>query len=754
MQINNNTIDYTIFIPKYDRINNIYLNPNKLIENSEIDNTIDSIIMDYYDKGLIYFTELIYNYNTLSHNKEIFSKYIENYTYIFLEKTITNTNINYFINNRPEVIINFTNTLLTANFSSYISNLWFLKVYTALTFVFRKTFKPKTATLILSFFINHLGFLNIFKKYELNEKYKLNDIETQTILGNIIKFTNNDIKIKVINEIFYNLIFSDHSFIINWFNFVLSKYNIDRFSTIFTKNNSIIFVLNILRWIFYIYNNSDYFDNTINLNLNNINDITTNEFYTILFKATDYAVAIIFTKYIDAINKLEKLELYSSESYLKVIYKGAISYYENLINENKDILLNNTFIFYNVLLKNTIKQSVIDNNIYSKKTTENFDILLLYFDNITNFYNKSLFSNYNLKYFYNISFQLLSSIETSLFFKSKSFNCILCINLIESNFIKEHNSSKCDGYLNLYKSIIDLYLLLDNDNTMDDFYKYEIQNKIILFFDYNYENLDILQQLTNTLTTTFLYKIISNITNKLDKFIIYYKQILNNTFSDEKMLSLLKKKWYSINIISRLLCDLFKLLDTKIESNNIYISLVECLLFNSIKIIKLPQNIYINKIARNIFKIIDCCKDNNPFTLYLKKTDLNFTDLDIDSLFSLSKLDKTHYNNTIEYFKKTCIKTPVKHNSTLNIPDEFLDPLLCTLIIKPVLLPNTNTIIDMDSIERHLLTKSENPFDRSPLTMEQLLVYNQLTTSKVIINEFTTRYNKWFLDKTQKEDIE
>ena len=120
MQINNNTIDYTIFIPKYDRINNIYLNPNKLIENSEIDNTIDSIIMDYYDKGLIYFTELIYNYNTLSHNKEIFTKYIENYTYIFLEKTITNTNINYFINNRPEVIINFTNTLLTANFSSYI----------------------------------------------------------------------------------------------------------------------------------------------------------------------------------------------------------------------------------------------------------------------------------------------------------------------------------------------------------------------------------------------------------------------------------------------------------------------------------------------------------------------------------------------------------------------------------------------------------------------------------------------------------
>lgn len=50
-----------------------------------------------------------------------------------------------------------------------------------------------------------------------------------------------------------------------------------------------------------------------------------------------------------------------------------------------------------------------------------------------------------------------------------------------------------------------------------------------------------------------------------------------------------------------------------------------------------------------------------------------------------------------------------------DIPDEFLDPLMYTLMEDPVLLPTSNTIIDRSTIIQHLLSDQHDPFNRSPL---------------------------------------
>lgn len=52
-------------------------------------------------------------------------------------------------------------------------------------------------------------------------------------------------------------------------------------------------------------------------------------------------------------------------------------------------------------------------------------------------------------------------------------------------------------------------------------------------------------------------------------------------------------------------------------------------------------------------------------------------------------------------------------------PDEFRDPLMDTLISDPVELPS-GVIMDRSVITRHLLNSQTDPFNRQPLTEEQL----------------------------------
>lgn len=55
------------------------------------------------------------------------------------------------------------------------------------------------------------------------------------------------------------------------------------------------------------------------------------------------------------------------------------------------------------------------------------------------------------------------------------------------------------------------------------------------------------------------------------------------------------------------------------------------------------------------------------------------------------------------------------------IPDEFLDPLMFTLMSDPVLLPTSKNIIDRSTIRSHLLSDPNDPFNRQPLKIEDVV---------------------------------
>jgi len=55
------------------------------------------------------------------------------------------------------------------------------------------------------------------------------------------------------------------------------------------------------------------------------------------------------------------------------------------------------------------------------------------------------------------------------------------------------------------------------------------------------------------------------------------------------------------------------------------------------------------------------------------------------------------------------------------IPDEFLDPLMFTVMRDPVLLPSSRAIVDRSTIKSHLLSDSKDPFNRVALTIEEVV---------------------------------
>ncbi len=66
-------------------------------------------------------------------------------------------------------------------------------------------------------------------------------------------------------------------------------------------------------------------------------------------------------------------------------------------------------------------------------------------------------------------------------------------------------------------------------------------------------------------------------------------------------------------------------------------------------------------------------------------------------------------------------------------PEEFLDTLMSTLMKDPVELPTSKNVVDFMTIskifpliqrfciEKHLMNEPKDPFNRDPLTLEQLI---------------------------------
>lgn len=84
------------------------------------------------------------------------------------------------------------------------------------------------------------------------------------------------------------------------------------------------------------------------------------------------------------------------------------------------------------------------------------------------------------------------------------------------------------------------------------------------------------------------------------------------------------------------------------------------------------------------------------------------------------------------------------------IPDEYLDPLMYTLMEDPVTLPSSKVNIDLSTIKSHLLSDAKDPFNREPLKLEDVIPNHEL---KARIEEFKQQrreeYRKNKMDESE-----
>ncbi|CDJ59676.1 hypothetical protein EMWEY_00058570 [Eimeria maxima] len=74
-----------------------------------------------------------------------------------------------------------------------------------------------------------------------------------------------------------------------------------------------------------------------------------------------------------------------------------------------------------------------------------------------------------------------------------------------------------------------------------------------------------------------------------------------------------------------------------------------------------------------------------------------------------------------------------------DVPPEFLDPIMADLMVDPVMLPSSKVVVDRRNIERHLMSEPSDPFNRAPLTRDQLVPQPEL---KKAIEAFTEAKRK------------
>lgn len=71
------------------------------------------------------------------------------------------------------------------------------------------------------------------------------------------------------------------------------------------------------------------------------------------------------------------------------------------------------------------------------------------------------------------------------------------------------------------------------------------------------------------------------------------------------------------------------------------------------------------------------------------------------------------------------------------IPDDFLDPIVFTLMEDPVILPTSGVSIDRSTIIAHLLNDKHDPFNRKDLTIDMVIPSNTLFIYETFFLSFT-----------------
>ena len=426
----------------------------------------------------------------------------------------------------------------------------------------------------------------------------------------------------------------------------------------------------------------------------------------------------------------------------------SIYWVNNRLNKNHhcDEILENINQYYKFKFNQfelTKESSIMISNIFNNDSiTKNPNIKINFLKVINGylvFLNKKNFKKFRVNNF----------IEYDKDINNISINLLEIFHKIQVSYDEEeiYNSTFANG---LITNIFNLTIY----NT--DHYRYNFEKKlkknIKLFKEFVYSNLNNFQyELDEILSFIIKIKEIEDVSEpsenltKSDKINIIIDKINNlNIYLESSSKFILKTTKFN--------CDIILSNEIKNCFVNIIITFINKLVMNSkkykickethfkpIEILVVIKKCLINCYIHRDDIIIDLICKNQSYTKNSIKRLINI----LDKRSLIKPIDF----NTLDYIQSLLEKNIIENEEyeDIDIPDEFCDPIMDTLIENPVMLPN-NIIMDYDVISRHLLTNETNPFNRVKLTLNILSEYNKQDSVKEKIDEFKLKL-KPFLHK-------
>lgn len=144
--------------------------------------------------------------------------------------------------------------------------------------------------------------------------------------------------------------------------------------------------------------------------------------------------------------------------------------------------------------------------------------------------------------------------------------------------------------------------------------------------------------------------------------------------------------------------------------------------FNPKKLLQTLATIYINLASQQEF-VIAVARDGRSFNVDLFKKAVHILSYKT-GLFSEDMCKQLL--EFAEAAEQTRIDEEEEDLEMDDAPDEFLDPLMYTVMKDPVILPTSHVTIDRSTIKAHLLSDSTDPFNRTPLKLEEVIPNDEL----------------------------
>lgn len=138
----------------------------------------------------------------------------------------------------------------------------------------------------------------------------------------------------------------------------------------------------------------------------------------------------------------------------------------------------------------------------------------------------------------------------------------------------------------------------------------------------------------------------------------------------------------------------------------------------------------------SLIKIYICFSDYDDFLQFVVNDEANYKynnfliAIKIKNSKSKVKVDyetSEQFDNFVEnVLKKAEEKFKTEKISYDDAPEEFIDPITAEIMNDPVILPSSKVVLDRTTIETQLINDPVDPYNRSPLTKEELIPNDEL----------------------------